>query len=158
MDWILITDQLPEIDHEVLLRSRKEQYMIGIYKDNGLFRIISKYQLQEDGSIIPLTTGLHQSYFTHWALITAPAAVTTVTPNEEKVCAECGHSESRHLTLGGFCKHCTCTQFIEELASKPTIKKLLGDWLEERRLTQRPPLPQDATIYIMAFVAWAEKK
>lgn len=38
------------------------------------------------------------------------------------------------------------------------IKKLLAEWLEERRLGRRPPLPQDATIYIMAFVEWAEKK
>lgn len=38
------------------------------------------------------------------------------------------------------------------------IKKLLGEWLEERRLSQRPPLPQDATIYTMAFVEWADKK
>ena len=38
------------------------------------------------------------------------------------------------------------------------IKKLLAEWLEERRLGRRPPLPQDATIYIMAFVEWAESK
>lgn len=92
-----------------------------------------------------------------WVDLTLPASVTAET-DEEKLCATCGHSESRHQTAGGFCKHCTCTQFVEELTSKPTIKKLLGDWLEERRLAQNPPLPQDATIYIMAFVAWVEKK
>ena len=33
-------------------------------------------------------------------------------PNE-KMCATCGHSESRHQTAGGFCKHCTCNEFVE---------------------------------------------
>jgi hypothetical protein len=32
----------------------------------------------------------------------------------EKVCANCGHSESRHKTAGGFCKHCTCNAFVNE--------------------------------------------
>ena len=38
------------------------------------------------------------------------------------------------------------------------VKELLAKWLEERRLSNRPPLPQDATIYIMAFAEWADKQ
>jgi hypothetical protein len=38
------------------------------------------------------------------------------------------------------------------------IKELLGEWLEERRKRGAPPLPSDATIYIMAFVEWADKQ
>jgi hypothetical protein len=41
----------------------------------------------------------------------------TVAQNEdlpnEKTCATCGHSESRHQTAGGFCKHCTCNEFVD---------------------------------------------
>jgi hypothetical protein len=111
MDWILIDDQLPEVDADVLLRSKKEQYFVGTYKDNGLFRVISRYQLQEDGGIQALTTGFNRSYFTHWTAITLPATVTAET--DEKLCAACGHSESRHQTAGGFCKHCPCPRFIE---------------------------------------------
>ena len=33
---------------------------------------------------------------------------------EEKLCARCGHSEGRHKTAGGFCKHCPCDGFVEE--------------------------------------------
>lgn len=29
----------------------------------------------------------------------------------EPMCSSCGHSESRHKTAGGFCKHCTCNEF-----------------------------------------------
>lgn len=79
MDWNPIGGRLPEVDTEVLLRSKKEQYFIGEYKDNGLFRVISRYQLQQDGSILAMTTGFHQSNFTHWAEITLPATVTSVT-------------------------------------------------------------------------------
>ncbi|MCI0553694.1 MAG: hypothetical protein L0287_22330 [Anaerolineae bacterium] len=28
-------------------------------------------------------------------------------------CAACGHSKSRHQTMGGFCKHCECNAFVE---------------------------------------------
>ena len=42
------------------------------------------------------------------------AGVTTETDPEEKMCAACGHSESRHNTAGGFCKHCPCVRFIEK--------------------------------------------
>jgi hypothetical protein len=38
------------------------------------------------------------------------------------------------------------------------IKKLLGEWLEERRKRGAPPLPSDAAIYMMAFVEWADKQ
>lgn len=38
------------------------------------------------------------------------------------------------------------------------IKNLLSEWLAERRRAARPPLPQDATIYIMAFVEYADEK
>ena len=35
---------------------------------------------------------------------------------KEKTCAACGHSEARHQTAGGFCKHCPCEKFIEDLS------------------------------------------
>ena len=38
------------------------------------------------------------------------------------------------------------------------IKALLKKWLDERMARQCPPLPQDATIYIMAFVEWADQQ
>lgn len=28
-------------------------------------------------------------------------------------CSRCGHSQARHMTIGGFCKHCSCDEFIE---------------------------------------------
>jgi hypothetical protein len=31
----------------------------------------------------------------------------------ETSCKNCGHSKSRHQTVGGFCKHCTCNEFVE---------------------------------------------
>ena len=31
----------------------------------------------------------------------------------EPMCKTCGHSKSRHNTAGGFCKHCTCNEFVE---------------------------------------------
>lgn len=45
------------------------------------------------------------------------AGVTTVTAEIElleKMCAACGHSESRHDTAGGYCKHCPCNEFIDD--------------------------------------------
>lgn len=36
---------------------------------------------------------------------------------EEPMCADCGHSKSRHETAGGFCKHCPCNEFkVDDLA------------------------------------------
>lgn len=37
---------------------------------------------------------------------------------DEKMCADCGHSESRHQTAGGFCKHCPCNKFIDPERSR----------------------------------------
>lgn len=40
----------------------------------------------------------------------------------EKLCAVCGHSESRHQTAGGFCKHCPCIEFVDHTTyAKPLI-------------------------------------
>lgn len=41
---------------------------------------------------------------------------------QERMCATCGHSESRHQTAGGFCEHCTCNEFVE-----PAAHQTIGD-------------------------------
>lgn len=86
MDWNPIGGgQMPDEGVEVLLHSKKAQYYIGTYHPNaGIFRVISQYKLQEDGSILGLTTGFHESNFTHWAEITLPISVTTETAKEKK--------------------------------------------------------------------------
>lgn len=48
-----------------------------------------------------------------------------VTDTLEMPCNTCGHSFSRHLTAGGFCKHCECVKF-----TRPTplaLDKWRGD-------------------------------
>ena len=85
MDWHPIDAAMPDKGIDVLLRSKKEQYYIGTYHpEASVFRVISQYKLQEDGSILGLTTGFHKSYFTHWTEITMPATVTAETAEENK--------------------------------------------------------------------------
>lgn len=55
-----------------------------------------------------------RSKLADWVDLTLPTSVTTETA-EGKTCAACGHSEARHRTAGGFCKHCPCEKFIEDL-------------------------------------------
>lgn len=38
------------------------------------------------------------------------------------------------------------------------LKKLLGEWLEERRLRGAPPISSDAWIYMCAFVDWVQAR
>lgn len=101
MDWNPIGAKIPKQGVDVLLRSHKEQYYIGTYYSEArIFRVISQYKLQEDGSILALTTGFHETYFTHWIEITLPAAVTTVTAKQRCSCDI--HSDSpsnRHQTF-----------------------------------------------------------
>ena len=48
---------------------------------------------------------------------------------EEKFCLECGHSESFHNTLGGFCKHCPCDAFVDpEPIERPHIEDSMDCW------------------------------
>lgn len=86
MDWNkMLIGKMPAEGVDVLLRSKKEQYYIGTYySEAGIFRVISQYKLQEDGSILGLTTGFNYTNFTHWAEITLPDAVTAVTPEEKQ--------------------------------------------------------------------------
>lgn len=41
---------------------------------------------------------------------------------EETMCADCGHSKSRHETAGGFCKHCPCNEFKKKEEVKDATK------------------------------------
>jgi len=40
------------------------------------------------------------------------------------MCAECGHSKSRHETAGGFCQHCTYNGFVPNL-NEPAVGRIL---------------------------------
>lgn len=104
MDWHPIGAAMPEKGIDVLLRSKKEQYYIGMYyPEASVFRVISQYKLQEDGSILGLTTGFHESLFTHWTEITLPATVTAETPKEKRCSCDIhsNNPSNRHQTFCG---------------------------------------------------------